>query len=179
MKVSRAWHINVSNKLTVLLRSADQNGCRAGSETEIVLEDLPATRELVATPIAVAAIAEADVVGRRQAVSTKCINASRSTTVYVTGTSAEVADCVGTECNNCVQYIAFGKICEVADIDRFTMESNFGVGGLEPTFELFHGHQINLVPGKVSNCQCYGQYLKLKNIPLASALQRRGEKKRR
>ena len=76
----------------VLLRSADKNGCRAGSVTEIVLEARSAARELVATPTAIAAIAEADVVGSRQAVSSRGGNAGRSTIVYATGTSAEVVD---------------------------------------------------------------------------------------
>ena len=85
-----------------ILCSANQNGLRAGSVTEIILEGRSATRELVATPTAAAAIAEADVVGSRQAVCIRGVNAGRSTIVYVTGTSAEVVDPVGTECNNCV-----------------------------------------------------------------------------
>ena len=90
------------NKLTVLLRSAHQNGCRAGSVTEIVLEARSAARELVATPTAVATIAEADVVGSRQAASARGGNAGRSTIVYATGTSAEVVDFLRTVRNHCV-----------------------------------------------------------------------------
>ena len=97
--------INV-NKLTsirfTLLCGADQDGRRAGSEAEIILEFRSTARELVATPTAAAAIAKADVVGSRQAVSIRGFNAGRSTIVYVTGTSAEVVDSVGTERNNCV-----------------------------------------------------------------------------
>ena len=111
-----------------------------------------AARKLVATPTAAAAIAEADVVGGRQASSARGSNAGRSTIVYLTGTSAEVIDSLGTVRNNCVQSIAFGKIREVAE--RFTMESNISVGVGEPAFELFDGDQVNLPgSGKVS----YGQ----------------------
>ena len=75
---------------------------RARSVTEIIFEARSATRELVAAPTAAAAIAEADIVGSRQAVGIRSGNAGRSTIVYATGTSAEVVDPVGTECNNCV-----------------------------------------------------------------------------
>ena len=85
-----------------LLGSADQNGRRAGSITEIILEARSAARELVATPTATAAIAEADVVGSRQAGGTRGVNAGRSTIVYLAGTSAEVVDPLGTVGNNCV-----------------------------------------------------------------------------
>ena len=96
-------HINkLTSALFALLRSADQNGFCAGNVTEIVLELRSATRELITTPTATAAVAEADVVGRRQAVSTRSCNAGGSTIVYVTGTSAKVIDSVGTERNNCV-----------------------------------------------------------------------------
>ena len=98
-------HILV-NKLTstlfALLSSADQNGLRARSETEIILELYSATRELVATPTATAVVAEANVVGRSQAFSTRGFNAGRSTIVYVTETSAKVVDSVVAERNNCV-----------------------------------------------------------------------------
>ena len=85
-----------------LLGSADQNGCRAGSVTEIIFEFRSTTRELVATPTAVAAIAEADVVGSRQAVSSRGGNAGCSTIVYATGTSTEVVGSLGTVRNHCV-----------------------------------------------------------------------------
>ena len=75
---------------------------RARSETEIIVEARSAARELVATPTAVAAIAEADVIGSRQAVGIRGLDAGRSTIVYVTWTSAKVVDSVGTERNNCV-----------------------------------------------------------------------------
>ena len=75
---------------------------RAGSVTEIIFEARSTTRELVATPTTAAAIAEADIVGSRQAISIRGSNAGRSTIVYVAWTSAEVVDSVGTECNNCV-----------------------------------------------------------------------------
>ena len=127
-----------------LLGSADQNGRRARSVTEIILEARSAAGELVATPTAASAIAEADVVGSRQTSSTRGGNAGRPTIVYLTGTSAEVVNSLGTVRNNCVQCIAFGKIREVAE--RFTMESNISVGVVEPAFELIDGDQINL-PG--------------------------------
>ena len=99
-------YISKDNKLTsiwvALLFRADQNGCRAGSETEIILEFRSAGRELVATPTAAAAIAEADVVGSRQAAGTRGVNAGRSAIVCLTGTSAEVVDSLGTVGNNCV-----------------------------------------------------------------------------
>ena len=74
----------------------------AGSVTEIIVEARSAARELVATPTAAAAIAEADVVGSRQAVSTTGGKAGGSTIVYDTGTSAEVVDSAGTVRNSCV-----------------------------------------------------------------------------
>jgi hypothetical protein len=98
------WHISIlAIKLTSLF-SADQNGCRARSEAEIILKFRSTARELVAAPTATAAIAEADVVGSRQAVCIRGFNAGRSTIVYVTRTFAEVVDSVTsrTECNNCV-----------------------------------------------------------------------------
>ena len=62
-------HINkLTSALFALLRSADQNGFCAGNVT--VLELRSATRELITTPTATAAVAESHVVGRRQAVST-------------------------------------------------------------------------------------------------------------
>ena len=141
------YKLTVSSIRFVLLRSTDQNGCRARSVTEIIFEAGSTARELVATPTAISAIAEADVVGSRQAVSTRGGNACRSAIVYAAGTSAEIVNFLGTVCNHCVQCIAFGKIREVAD--RFTMESNIGVGGGEPVFELFNAHQISL-PGRQS-----------------------------
>ena len=144
-------HIQV-NKLTsirialLLLCSADQNGCRSGSETEIIFEFRSTARKLVAAPTAIATIAEADVVGSGQAVSIGGLNAGRSTVVYVAGTSANVVDSVGAERNDCVQCIAFVGISEVAE--RFTMEGNLRVGGGEPVSELFDGDIINL-SGKV------------------------------
>ena len=75
---------------------------RAGGVTEIIVEARSAARELVATPTAAATIAEANVIGSRQAVGIRGGNAGRSTIVYVTWTSAEVVDSVGTERNNCV-----------------------------------------------------------------------------
>ena len=56
----------------------------------------------MATPTAADAIAEADVDGSRQADGTRGVNAGRSAIVYLTGTSAEAVDCLGTVCNNCV-----------------------------------------------------------------------------
>ena len=75
---------------------------RTGSVTEIIVEARSAARELVATPTAIAAIAEADVIGSRQAVGIRGGNAGRSTIVYVARTPAEVVDSFGTERNNCV-----------------------------------------------------------------------------
>ena len=83
-----------------LLCSADQNGFRARSVTEIIVEARSAARELVATPTAAAGIAEANVVGSREAVSIRGLKASRSTIVYGTGTSAEVVDSVRTVRDN-------------------------------------------------------------------------------
>jgi hypothetical protein len=54
------------------------------------------------------------------------------------------------------------------------MESDISVGVGKPVSELFDGDQIHL-PGKVSNGQLMDM---LNNIPLASVLQRRGEKRR-
>ena len=87
----------INSHLHGLLCSADLNGCRAGSVTEIVFETRSAAREFVATPTAVTVIAEADVAGSRQAVCTRGVKASCSTIVYLTGTSAAVADSLGTE----------------------------------------------------------------------------------
>ena len=101
-------HLCISkiNKLTsvwvALLCKADQNGCRAGSETEIILEFRSAGRELIATPTTAAAIAKADVVGSRQAVGTRGVNAGRSAIVCMTGTSADVGDSIVAVGNNCV-----------------------------------------------------------------------------
>ena len=106
VSIGLAHRHNISNKLTpkrfTLLCGANQNGLRAGSVTEIIVEARSAARELVATPTAAATIAETDVVGSRKAVGIRGGNAGRSTIVYVTGTSAEVVDSFGTECNNCV-----------------------------------------------------------------------------
>ena len=96
------YKLTVSSIRFVLLRSTDQNGCRARSVTEIVLEARSTARELVATPTAVSAIAEADVVGSRQAISTRGGNACCSAIVYATGTTAEVVDFLGAVCNHCV-----------------------------------------------------------------------------
>lgn len=53
------------------------------------------------------------------------------------------------------------------------MECNISVGGGESTFELFDRYQITL-PEKMSNGQ---RWKALNNLPLASVLQRRGERK--
>ena len=153
---------------------ADQNGCRAGSETEVVLEFRSAGRELVATPTATTAVAEADVVGSRKAAGTRGVNAGRSAIVCLTGASAEIVDSLGTVGNDGVQCITFGKTREVAE--RFTVESNNGVGVFEPVFVLFDGDQINL---RRKSEQWAVMVNILNNIPwhLASVLQRRGEKK--
>ena len=118
---------------------ADQNGCRAGSVTETIVEDRSAASELVATPATASAIAEGDVVGSKQAISTRGVKAGRSAIVYVTGTSTDPEYLRVTERNHCVQCITFGKVTE-----RFTMESNIGVGGGKPVFELFEANHITL-----------------------------------
>ena len=94
--------LTVSSMRFVLLRSADQNGCCARSVTEIIFEARSTARELVATPTAISAIAEADVVGSRQAISTRGGNTCCSAIVYATGTTAEVVDFLGAVCNHCV-----------------------------------------------------------------------------
>ena len=114
------------------------------------MEFRSAGRELVATPTAAAAIAEADVAGSNQAASTRGVDAGRSAIVCLTGASAEVVDSLGTVGNDGVQCITSGKTREVAE--RFTVESNNGVGVFEPVFVLFDGDQINL-RCKVSNGQ--------------------------
>ena len=102
------WHINISKSINshiirfALLGSADKNGRRARSVTEIILEARSAAIELVATPTAATVIAKADVVGSRQTSSTRGGDAGRSTMVYLTGTSAELVNSLGTVRNNCV-----------------------------------------------------------------------------
>ena len=125
-----------------MLLCTDQNGCRAGSVTETIVEDRSAASELVATPAAAIAIAEANVAGSKQARSTRGGKAGRSAIVYATGTSTDPEYLRVTVRNHCVQSITFGNIREVTE--RFTMESNIGVCGGKPVFELFDANHITL-----------------------------------
>jgi hypothetical protein len=84
------------------LCSTDKNGLGAGSVTEVIIEARSTGRELVATVTASAAVAEADVVGSRQADSARRVDAGRSAIVYSAGSPTDLVDSVRAVCNNCV-----------------------------------------------------------------------------
>ena len=99
---------NQVNRLTdrygpfTLLCSTDKNGCGAGSVTEVVFEARSTGRELVAAATASGAVAEANVVGGRQADGARGVNAGRSAVVYSAGSPTDLIDPVRAVCDNCV-----------------------------------------------------------------------------
>ena len=92
---------------------------------------------MVTTPITSREVAEADVVGGKQAISVRCGKAGCSAIVHSTVSSAAVADPSVTVRNNCGQSSTSGKTREVAD--GFTNVNDFCVGVGEPVFKFFDG----------------------------------------
>ena len=119
------------------LGGRDDDGPGARSVAEPVVEPGPTAGELVATPAAATAVAEADISGRGEAVRVRGIETRGAAVVDRAGTAADVLSAVAAVRDDHVVRRTRGVA-----VEGLPNERDVGVGRVEPVVELVNGDDV-------------------------------------
>ena len=114
-----------------------RDGLSAGRVAEPVVKARPATRQVVAAVRASAAVAEPDVVRRREAVRVRSVEARRPPSVHGACAAADVPDARAAIGDGGVLRSARGE-----RVDRLADEGEVGVGVGDPVHHLLVGDEV-------------------------------------